>query len=99
MAGDPKTFWPLLDTISCWTSASAAPFARRLQSLFPGVQIPGKGLLATEGVITIPLSDHSYPALAAESGYYEFIDDAWISCFCTQLITGAAHEVALTPHS
>jgi len=99
LPGDPTALWPLLDTISCWTSASAAPFARRLQSLFPGVQIQGKGLLATEGVITIPLCDQPYPALAVESGYYEFIDDAGTSCVCTEVITGAEYEVVLTTHS
>src|SRR5439155_1534252 len=42
---------------------------------------------------------YPYPALAVESGYYEFIDDAGVPHGCTQLIDEAQYEVALTTHS
>lgn len=47
--------WPNLKLISCWDSANAADQAQGLRLKFPGVLIQGKGLLATEAPITIPL--------------------------------------------
>jgi hypothetical protein len=47
--------WPQLKFISCWDSATAADQADHLRSLFPGVCVQGKGLLATEAPMTVPL--------------------------------------------
>ncbi|MBE9175716.1 GH3 auxin-responsive promoter family protein [Synechocystis salina LEGE 06155] len=47
--------WPELKLISCWNQLFASEQARVLQTYFPGVFIQGKGLLATEAPITIPL--------------------------------------------
>jgi hypothetical protein len=47
--------WPRLKLVSCWASASAKPQALALAQLLPGVAIQGKGLLATEAPITVPL--------------------------------------------
>jgi hypothetical protein len=47
--------WPKLKLISCWDQLFAREQARVLQTYFPGVFIQGKGLLATEAPITIPL--------------------------------------------
>src|SRR5207249_3743354 len=51
----PSDLWPKLRLISCWTSAGAARFVGEVKERFPGVTIQGKGLLATEGVVSIPL--------------------------------------------
>jgi hypothetical protein len=59
LAGDPLAWsavWPDLQLISCWTSAAAAAPARRLAALFPHAKLQGKGLLATEAPVTVPLS-------------------------------------------
>lgn len=50
-----SALWPHLKLISCWSSANAAASSRRLQSMFPGALLQGKGLLATEAPLTIPL--------------------------------------------
>lgn len=47
--------WRSLKLISCWDSAYAADRADTLRSLFPSVMVQGKGLLATEAPITVPL--------------------------------------------
>lgn len=65
--------WPHLSVISCWASASAARFVPELRARFPRVEIQPKGLLATEGVVTIPLWDQPAPVLAIESHFYEFM--------------------------
>lgn len=66
--------WPRLALISAWDTASAAPWAARLQRLFPNVAFQGKGLWATEGVVTFPWQGR-YP-LAFRSHFYEFLDTA-----------------------
>ncbi|MBE9204312.1 GH3 auxin-responsive promoter family protein [Synechocystis salina LEGE 06099] len=47
--------WPQLKLISCWDQLFAREQAGILQAYFPGIFIQGKGLLATEAPITIPL--------------------------------------------
>lgn len=67
----PEKWWPHLDTISCWADGPSGPFAPRIKDLFPGVALQPKGLLATEGVTTIPVRGR-YP-LAYRSHYFEFL--------------------------
>ena len=54
----PRTqqIWTQLDTISCWDSHTAAAPADQLRQLFPHAHLQGKGLLATEGITTLPFS-------------------------------------------
>ena len=68
----PK-IWTQLDTISCWDSHTAAAPAAQLRQLFPHAHLQGKGLLATEGITTLPISGCLLPALT--SHYYEFADE------------------------
>jgi hypothetical protein len=68
----PTDVWPRLALISCWTSAAAARLVEPLAAAFPGVEIQGKGLLATEGVVSIPLTGHRGAAVAVTSHFYEF---------------------------
>jgi hypothetical protein len=69
-----QDLWPNLRVISCWTDASSRPAVRALRELFPGVHIQGKGLLATEGVVSLPLVEHGASIAAATSHFYEFIE-------------------------
>lgn len=66
----PALLWPRLALLSAWDTADAALPAQELQRLFPGVAFEGKGLWATEGVLSIPY-DGLYP-LAYQSHVYEF---------------------------
>lgn len=52
---DVAALWPDLKLISCWRAAQAGPAADRLAARCPGVLVQGKGLLATEAPITVPL--------------------------------------------
>jgi hypothetical protein len=69
-----QDLWPYLRVISCWTNASSRPAVLALRELFPGVHIQGKGLLATEGVISLPLTEHGACMAAATSHFYEFVE-------------------------
>ncbi len=53
--GDWRAVWPRLKLISCWEAGSAAAPASRVREAFPGVTVQGKGLLATEAPVTVPL--------------------------------------------
>lgn len=67
-----RKLWPQLALISCWDSAASAPWAQKIRQDFPQVQVQGKGLWATEGVITIPFRN-KFPA-ALTSHFLEWID-------------------------
>jgi len=67
-----KKIWPNLELISCWTESWARIYISDIQEIFPGVKIQGKGLLSTEAVITIPVSEAPYPVLSVNTHFYEF---------------------------
>jgi hypothetical protein len=69
-----QDLWPNLRVISCWTDASSRPAVPALRQSFPSVHIQGKGLLATEGVVSLPLTEHGACMAAATSHFYEFIE-------------------------
>jgi hypothetical protein len=66
-----ELIWPNLSLISCWTSSSSKLWSEKLKIIFPNVSLQGKGLWATEAVVTIPFKNH-YP-LAINSHFYEFL--------------------------
>jgi hypothetical protein len=70
----PSALWSQLHLISCWTDATASWSLPELNALFPDVEIQGKGLLATEGVVSIPLVGHRGAAVSVTSHFYEFLD-------------------------
>jgi hypothetical protein len=51
---DPLRLWPRLALVSCWTDGPSSVEAERLEALLPGVPVEGKGLVATEAVVSIP---------------------------------------------
>lgn len=67
-----KAIWPNLALISAWDTSSSKIWAKKLHDLFPHSEFQGKGLWATEGVISIPINN-KYP-LAINSHFYEFED-------------------------
>jgi hypothetical protein len=66
--------WPNLRVISCWTDASSRFAVPALRELFPDVLIQGKGLLATEGVVSLPLVERGTCMAAVTSHFFEFIE-------------------------
>lgn len=67
-----QRLWPKLAVVSAWDTADATVWAEQLRAQFPQAAFEGKGLWATEGVVTIPY-DGVYP-LAYRSHVYEFED-------------------------
>ncbi|MFA5093752.1 MAG: GH3 auxin-responsive promoter family protein [Candidatus Omnitrophota bacterium] len=69
-----KKIWPRLSVISCWTEGNSAIYAEQLQRLFPEVKIEGKGLLATEAIVTFPYSGKEGCILSLRSHFFEFLE-------------------------
>lgn len=67
-----QALWPRLALVSAWDTAAAAPWADALRLRFPHAAFQGKGLWATEGVVTVPFMGRH--VLACRSHVYEFED-------------------------
>lgn len=66
--------WPQLQLVSCWTAAAAAAPARELARRLPQAQLQGKGLLATEAPVTLPLHAASGCVPLLDEVFLEFED-------------------------
>ena len=89
-----KDLFPDLEFISCWADGNSAQYAARLQKAFPGVYIQPKGLLATEGVMTIPIE--GLGKRLTDSHFFEFIDGNGDIRLVNQLDAGREYEIVLT---
>ena len=72
MADALSQCWPQLAMISCWGDASSSIYLPALRAHFPHVYIQPKGLLATEGVVSVPLLSTAGSVLAVRSHFLEF---------------------------
>jgi hypothetical protein len=93
--------WPNLRLISCWTEAQAALYVAELARLFPQARLQGKGLLATEGVVSFPLVGQPGAVLALRSHFFEFLPTAGTVTNARPLLAheldqGGCYEVILT---
>ena len=97
-----QQIWPQLSFISLWKDAYARHPARKLEALFPDVYFQGKGLLATEGVMTFPFEQTSHkgktgclPALT--SHFLEFLSEERGETRCLwELEEGQSYSIVLT---
>jgi hypothetical protein len=95
----PTRVWPSLALVSLWADAHAARCVPDVRRRFPGVELQGKGLLATEGVVSLPLFRAPAPVLAVNSHFYEFLDPAVpyaLPRLAHEVEFGRAYEVAIT---
>jgi hypothetical protein len=92
-----KEVWPGLQVISLWDDGMAAGYMEDIRKLFPGVHLQGKGLLATEGVVTIPFGRKDEKVLSCRSHAYEFREIiSGKLLFPEQLKEGSRYSVILT---
>ncbi|OLP19429.1 GH3 auxin-responsive promoter [Leptolyngbya sp. 'hensonii'] len=86
------TLWPKLKLISCWDSVHAADRAAVLRQLFPDVLVQGKGLLATEAPITVPLIQ--------ARGFLPLLDEVFLEFADADNRIHLLHELEMgTPYS
>ncbi len=88
--------WPNLKLISCWDSANAADQAKGLRSLFPHVLIQGKGLLATEAPMTIPLIAAQGYVPVIDEVFFEFEDETGSLYKLHELCIGKEYTIILS---
>ncbi|MCL2201219.1 MAG: GH3 auxin-responsive promoter family protein [Oscillospiraceae bacterium] len=89
-----RELFPNLEVISCWADGNSKPLADRLQKAFANVYIQPKGLLATEGIMTIPIE--GLGKRLTDSHFFEFIDKHGGIRLKNELDAGEEYEIALT---
>ena len=89
-----KELFPHLEVISCWCDGNAKPYAKQLQSLFPDVYLQPKGLLATEGIMTIPIEGVGKQLTKVH--FFEFKDKHGDIRLKEELDIGEEYELILT---
>jgi hypothetical protein len=94
---DVGRMWPHLQVISCWTGPEADPWVARLRQWFPGVAIQGKGLVATEGVVSIPWGPDGCCVCAVRSHFLEFLAQGSSRAKrCWEIGPGETYSVVIT---
>ncbi|WP_414622660.1 GH3 family domain-containing protein [Calothrix sp. CCY 0018] len=93
---DWNLLWSELKLISCWDSANAADGADFLRSLFPKVLVQGKGLLATEAPMTIPLIPAKGCVPLLNEVFFEFLDESGFVFQLHQLKQGNTYEMIIS---
>jgi hypothetical protein len=88
--------WPQLKLISCWDAAGATEQAKGLRSLFPSVLIQGKGLLATEAPMTIPLIAAKGCVPVLDEVFFEFEDGAGKIGLLHELQVGLEYQLIIS---
>ncbi len=96
-----KEIWPNLRVISCWKDAESEYLSDEIEKLFSGVYIQGKGLLATEGIVSFPVSGSDGHVLAVNSHFLEFLEidnsvNKQESRFADEIVPRKKYSVVLT---
>jgi len=91
--------WPDVRFVSCWRAGHARAPAERLAALFPRALVQGKGLLATEGPVSIPLVDEPGDACAplVDDVLIEVLGDSGDARLLSALDEGDEGEVVISP--
>jgi hypothetical protein len=89
-----RSLWPHLTLLSCWADGPSAGPAEALRRRLPGVALQPKGLLATEGVVSVPFGGGR--PLAVRSHFFEFVDAGGRAHTAADLREGEAYGVVLT---
>lgn len=92
----PQKVWPDLRVISCWTDGNSEPWLSELKAAFPRATIQGKGLTATEGIVSFPIGRDGNKVCAIGSHYLEFIDETGGVFNSWELQSGKDYSVVLT---
>jgi hypothetical protein len=93
----PHLLWPRLQVISCWAGPESERWLERLRAAFPEATIQGKGLLATEGVVSIPWGFRGQHVCTVNSHYHEFLEvPGGAAKRCWEVAEGAYYSVVLT---
>jgi len=91
--------WPKLGLISCWADANAAAAADALRRQFRHAEVQPKGLIATEGFVSLPMIGLEGSLLAVRSHFFEFAEIGRVDrapSLAHELERGRFYEVLLS---
>ena len=91
-----QQLWPALKVLSCWTDGSSGMFVETLRRRFPGVLLQGKGLLATEAPVTVPLIDAPAPVPLVDEVFLELEDETGWARPLHEVDSGGVYGVIVT---
>lgn len=94
--GDFSELWPDLAVISCWMDGPSQRYVALLRDWFPHARFAPKGLLATEGVVSISQGLTGLCPLALDSHVLEFVDSNEQCVLADALIPGERYQPLLT---
>lgn len=91
-----KEIWPRLALVSCWADAGSARWASEVRAR-SGVRVEPKGLLSTEGIISIPRGIGRAPCLFRGGHFIEFVSPEPQKVYCrNELTIGTVYAIVLT---
>lgn len=94
--GTWKQLWPRLACLSCWTDAQSATYISKVQKQLGDIFIQPKGLVATEGIYTLPLANGDrVPAFHSHFFEYRHIETKEIHLI-NELKQNESYEVIVT---
>jgi hypothetical protein len=96
---DVSRIWPRLSIVSAWADGPARGAFEALRNRIPRITLDGKGLMATEGVVSVSLPGRRYPVPALTSAFLEFIDADGRSHLAHELVPGASYRTVITTRS
>ena len=93
-----KSVWPRLSLISCWGDAGSKTYFKALKKLEPQIPVQAKGILSTEGCVSLPMGTSAGHLPAIESSFLEFIPESANGevLLLDQLEIGQVYEVLIT---
>ena len=91
----PKDLWPKLKLISAWDAANSRLPAQELKRLFPETLFQGKGLLATEAPMTLPLMAVGAVPFVTDV-LFEFVDDDGEFFWIDELKDGGEYSLVIS---
>jgi hypothetical protein len=96
---DVSRIWPRLAVVSAWSHGPAGGAFEALRQRIANARFDGKGLLATEGVVSLSLPGRRYPIPALTSTFLEFLDADGRSSLVHELVSGATYRTVITTSS
>ena len=95
-SSDLSAIWPKLAVVSAWSHGAAQGPFEALRRRLPGVAFDGKGLMATEGIVSISHPRHAQPLPALAWSLIEFIGEDGRSYLAHELEANGIYRVVIT---
>ena len=93
---DWSRVWPRLQLISCWDAAAAERGADYLRQRFPHTRVQGKGLLATEAPVSVPLWGAAGAAPLVDELLLEFEGEDGRLYLIDEIAVGACYQLIVS---